>query len=99
MFFTGPKVFTCLSSASAVKQKCSQVDQSLCHRSPKAVHIRVAPHSITITFLFQKMGTTNVSLQNGTDGSGLPWMYDIKLEDTNWIITSSFMIFTMQTGK
>lgn len=29
----------------------------------------------------------------------LPWIYDISMEDTNWIITSSFMIFTMQTGK
>lgn len=29
----------------------------------------------------------------------LPAMYDINVEDTNWIITSSFMIFTMQTGK
>ncbi|KAI4467179.1 ammonium transporter [Holotrichia oblita] len=27
-----------------------------------------------------------------------PWYYDMSLEDTNWIITSSFMIFTMQTG-
>lgn len=28
----------------------------------------------------------------------LPWLYDIDPGDTNWIITSSFMIFTMQTG-
>ncbi|RZC33607.1 ammonium transporter 3 [Asbolus verrucosus] len=28
----------------------------------------------------------------------IPWLYDIDPEDTNWIITSSFMIFTMQTG-
>lgn len=28
-----------------------------------------------------------------------PWYYDMSLEDTNWIITSSFMIFTMQTGN
>lgn len=27
------------------------------------------------------------------------WLYDINPEDTNWIITSAFMIFTMQTGK
>lgn len=32
---------------------------------------------------------------NGT----LPWYYDITKDDTNWIITSSFMIFTMQTGN
>lgn len=29
----------------------------------------------------------------------IPWLYDINTEDTNWIITSAFMIFTMQTGK
>lgn len=29
----------------------------------------------------------------------IPWLYDITQEDTNWIITSSFMIFTMQTGE
>ncbi|KAK9884064.1 hypothetical protein WA026_005001 [Henosepilachna vigintioctopunctata] len=33
--------------------------------------------------------------QNMTD---VPWLYDVNLEDTNWIITSAFMIFTMQTG-
>lgn len=45
------------------------------------------------------MGEINatVVLQNATEH--IPWLYDIKLEDTNWIITSSFMIFTMQTGK
>lgn len=31
--------------------------------------------------------------------SSIPWLYDINTEDTNWIITSAFMIFTMQTGK
>lgn len=29
----------------------------------------------------------------------IPWLYNIDTEDTNWIITSAFMIFTMQTGK
>ncbi|XP_019873312.2 putative ammonium transporter 2 [Aethina tumida] len=28
----------------------------------------------------------------------IPWLYDINKEDANWIITCSFMIFTMQTG-
>ncbi|CAH0556608.1 unnamed protein product [Brassicogethes aeneus] len=28
----------------------------------------------------------------------IPWLYDINPDDANWIITSSFMIFTMQTG-
>ncbi|CAG9861389.1 unnamed protein product [Phyllotreta striolata] len=28
----------------------------------------------------------------------VPWLYDIDYEDANWVITSSFMIFTMQTG-
>lgn len=29
----------------------------------------------------------------------IPSMYDITLEDANWILTASFIIFTMQTGK
>lgn len=29
----------------------------------------------------------------------IPWLYNINTEDTNWIITSAFMIFTMQTGR
>lgn len=28
----------------------------------------------------------------------VPWIYEIEYDDTSWIITSSFMIFTMQTG-
>ncbi|ERL88784.1 hypothetical protein D910_00902, partial [Dendroctonus ponderosae] len=28
----------------------------------------------------------------------VPWLYNITVEDSNWIITSAFMIFTMQTG-
>lgn len=28
----------------------------------------------------------------------LPAMYQLKVEDTNWLMTSSFIIFTMQTG-
>lgn len=35
---------------------------------------------------------TNVGNQS------IPWVFDINIEDSNWIITSSFMIFTMQTG-
>ncbi|XP_045478924.1 putative ammonium transporter 2 [Harmonia axyridis] len=39
--------------------------------------------------------TVDLSVNNNTN---IPWLYDISLEDTNWIITSAFMIFTMQTG-
>lgn len=28
----------------------------------------------------------------------IPGMYDLSVEDTNWVLTSSFIIFTMQTG-
>lgn len=28
----------------------------------------------------------------------IPGVYDLTLEDTNWVLTSSFIIFTMQTG-
>ncbi|KAL3286597.1 hypothetical protein HHI36_001097 [Cryptolaemus montrouzieri] len=41
---------------------------------------------------------SNNSVVLGTNTSDIPWLYDISLEDTNWIITSAFMIFTMQTG-
>ncbi|XP_067004118.2 putative ammonium transporter 3 [Anabrus simplex] len=29
---------------------------------------------------------------------GIPGIYDLTSEDTNWVMTSSFIIFTMQTG-
>lgn len=28
----------------------------------------------------------------------IPGVYDLTQEDTNWVLTSSFIIFTMQTG-
>lgn len=28
----------------------------------------------------------------------IPGLYDLSVEDTNWVLTSSFIIFTMQTG-
>lgn len=28
----------------------------------------------------------------------IPGVYDLSTEDTNWVLTSSFIIFTMQTG-
>ncbi|XP_026474376.1 putative ammonium transporter 2 [Ctenocephalides felis] len=37
--------------------------------------------------------------RNATGGpGGKPGVYDLNTEDTNWVITSSFIIFTMQTG-
>lgn len=29
----------------------------------------------------------------------IPGVYDLSVEDSNWVLTSSFIIFTMQTGK
>lgn len=29
----------------------------------------------------------------------IPGVYDLTTEDTNWVLTSSFIIFTMQTGE
>lgn len=29
----------------------------------------------------------------------IPGIYDLEIEDTNWVLTSSFIIFTMQTGN
>ncbi len=28
----------------------------------------------------------------------IPGIYELEVEDTNWVLTSSFIIFTMQTG-
>jgi hypothetical protein len=28
----------------------------------------------------------------------IPGIYDLEVEDTNWVLTSSFIIFTIQTG-
>lgn len=38
----------------------------------------------------------NITVSNKSEN--VPWLYNINTEDTNWIITSAFMIFTMQTG-
>ena len=35
---------------------------------------------------------------NRSDGS-VPGIFDLDVGDTNWVITSSFIIFTMQTGE
>ena len=35
--------------------------------------------------------------RNRSDGS-TPSIFDLDVGDTNWVITSSFIIFTMQTG-
>lgn len=29
----------------------------------------------------------------------IPGVYDLSVEDSNWVLTSSFIIFTMQTGE
>lgn len=29
----------------------------------------------------------------------IPGVYDLTVEDSNWVLTSSFIIFTMQTGN
>ncbi|XP_077286138.1 ammonium transporter [Arctopsyche grandis] len=51
--------------------------------------------------VYQQPGGINESFVNHTNNtSHLPGGYDNELdvEDTNWILTSSFIIFTMQTG-
>ncbi|XP_044746207.1 putative ammonium transporter 2 [Coccinella septempunctata] len=45
-----------------------------------------------------RMSSNNISALSVKNNTDIPWLYDISLEDTNWIITSAFMIFTMQTG-
>lgn len=29
----------------------------------------------------------------------IPAIYDMRLEDATWVLTSAFIIFTMQTGE
>lgn len=41
----------------------------------------------------------NYTIGEYYSNSTVPWLYAINYEDANWVITSSFMIFTMQTGK
>lgn len=58
------------------------------------------------------MGRTNLLTENSTATQAnafnsmaknssyvIPGVYDLSVEDTNWVLTSSFIIFTMQTGK
>ncbi|XP_072380960.1 putative ammonium transporter 2 [Diabrotica undecimpunctata] len=40
------------------------------------------------------LNKSEIRIRNET----IPWLYAIDYEDANWVITSSFMIFTMQTG-
>ncbi|CAH1111858.1 unnamed protein product [Psylliodes chrysocephalus] len=40
----------------------------------------------------------NYTIGEYYSNSTVPWLYAINYEDANWVITSSFMIFTMQTG-
>jgi len=49
--------------------------------------------------------TNQTDMNNGTVGAPrnhsnyvIPGLYDLSVEDTNWVLTSSFIIFTMQTG-
>lgn len=45
------------------------------------------------------MAPTNLTNSNNlSETEFMPWIYDIEQDDTNWIMTSSFIIFTMQTG-
>lgn len=45
------------------------------------------------------MAPTNLTNSNNLNETEfMPWIYDIEQDDTNWIMTSSFIIFTMQTG-
>lgn len=46
--------------------------------------------------------SSNISDFNETDfqkENDIPSMYNITIEDASWIMTSAFIIFTMQTGN
>lgn len=48
-----------------------------------------------------KENATNTAFHTTARNSSyvIPGMYDLTVEDSNWVLTSSFIIFTMQTGK
>lgn len=46
----------------------------------------------------QSLGDAETNCTNATSRYVNP-IYDLNKEDSNWIVTSSFIIFTMQTGK
>lgn len=46
--------------------------------------------------IYPHVGLRSPNLTNST--VNLQEGFEIDLEDTNWILTSSFIIFTMQTG-
>ncbi|XP_061726604.1 putative ammonium transporter 2 [Cydia pomonella] len=45
-----------------------------------------------------RIGLRSPDLLNSSSSVNLQGNFEIDLEDTNWILTSSFIIFTMQTG-
>lgn len=47
--------------------------------------------------LYPRMGLRSPNFTNTT--GNLQESFEMELEDTNWILTSSFIIFTMQTGQ
>ncbi|XP_049955312.1 putative ammonium transporter 3 [Schistocerca serialis cubense] len=40
----------------------------------------------------------NRAYRSNSSHAGIPGIYDLTKEDANWLLTSSFIIFTMQTG-
>lgn len=44
-------------------------------------------------------GTSAFTLNPRNSSYVIPGVYDLNTEDTNWVLTSSFIIFTMQTGE
>lgn len=47
--------------------------------------------------VYPRAGLRSPNFTNST--GNLQENFEIALEDTNWILTSSFIIFTMQTGE
>lgn len=45
------------------------------------------------------MDLDNFTIENITVSDKVPSLYNITEEDSNWIMTSAFIIFTMQTGS
>lgn len=44
-------------------------------------------------------GLNDTQVESDNNDTAIPWILELDMEDSNWVMTSAFIIFTMQTGK
>lgn len=65
-------------------------DSSICKKIQKMEKVTIENSSSSAPGIFQFYPRNNSYV--------MPGVYDVPIEDTNWVLTASFIIFTMQTG-